>query len=650
MKATSFIIVIFSICNLTAQTVNDFLDIKVLPDNNIHQMEVSCIINRMFPASILGSSIHFPFDLNNNLTNLYFYSNNGGATFYGNSVLPNNALNKLDPVAFCDANGRSFIGNLLDNVPSTGPPADNLGLIWSDNQCVTWATQNNMVCPTNQTYFVDKDWMYADTYRESPYRNNIYVAWSKRNLVSGWPEQVRYNRSTNGGTSFSIPVTLKSHPGQGTTIATGVNGEVYIAWTLVDVSLAGNGKGKELWMARSMDGGVTFTTAKVCTYNGFRTGTTGSNSLFNDTEVTDFPFIAVDRSCGTYRNRLYIIYPEKTSGNVNIKIKYSDDQGVIWSGGGNANTGIVVSTNTGAQNWSPFVAVDETTGAVCIVYYSYDNNTNYNTTTYMAYSLDGGSTFTTLPISDVTHKTEAMDPGFKSGHYISIDAYGGIAFAVWPDHRDENGDGLVNGNDKWQLYGSKVDLNVPINFQNNRTDENLVINGPLTYNKPNISYNAGKGIVVNNNNTSYTIDVNGDITMIADDIIEFKDGFEVKQGGKLYAYNAPVNPCGNGNRMAGNVLQNNETDMRENIIETVYIYPNPTSDKLYCQLYSNVTSMATIQIFDISGKLIFQSLNGSEIIQGDNVLEWDVSNYPAGLYYYSIKGDKEIFTGKFVKF
>ena len=66
----------------------------------------------------------------------------------------------------------------------------------------------------------------------------------------------------------------------------------------------------------------------------------------------------------------------------------------------------------------------------------------------MAFSKDGGSTFSNQKVSDVSQITAPI-PGFGMGYtgdYIGIAAHGGKAIAAWTDNR--------NGN--WQIYTSEV--------------------------------------------------------------------------------------------------------------------------------------------------------------------------------------------------
>ena len=86
--------------------------------------------------------------------------------------------------------------------------------------------------------------------------------------------------------------------------------------------------------------------------------------------MNDFPSMAVDKSNSPYRGRIYIAYPAKENGNGKaiIQVRYSDDEGATWS------SPYTVNISNGRQNFFPWIAVDNSTGTVCVVYYSFDSD------------------------------------------------------------------------------------------------------------------------------------------------------------------------------------------------------------------------------------------------------------------------------------
>jgi hypothetical protein len=401
---------------------------------------------RLFPSSNVQAEVHISIDPTNNNNMLascntytntfrmgYYYTTNGGRTWTGSDILPNGAAAVGDPSTAYDAAGNAYLATMIRSTP--GGIVDGYGIQRSTNKGVTWTNQVRASGPDNA---FDKEMIAADNTAGSPFANNLYCAWT--NLAT--PRSVRFNRSTNWGATFSTPITLLNGFGMGANVQTGPNGEVYVCWANYGTgNLPANGMG----FVRSTNGGLTFTAAGVAfAYSSIRVG--GPDPIFNNTRVNDYPSMAVDKSCGARRGRIYIAYPTKENGNGKaiIQVRFSDNQGTTWS------TPVTVSIATGRQNWFPWIAVDNITGEVSIVYYSLDTASGFTTNTYLAHSSNGGATFDNRRVSDGGHITAPINdsrfsPGY-AGDYIGVVASGGRAYPVWADNR--------NGN--WQIYGSPV--------------------------------------------------------------------------------------------------------------------------------------------------------------------------------------------------
>jgi hypothetical protein len=171
-----------------AQPLLDNPDIRIFPSTTHHQVEVSMVISRLYPNSILATAIRSNLVIiplpNQNRTNFYAYSYDGGTTWSGDNNLPNNANNGPDPLATINADGRGYLGYLrfLDDLPLANkfPNRYNITRASTINNFSIWNNQVDGCTPQNSTYFNDKPWIVADNYRMSPYKNNIYGAWTKR--------------------------------------------------------------------------------------------------------------------------------------------------------------------------------------------------------------------------------------------------------------------------------------------------------------------------------------------------------------------------------------------------------------------------------------------------------------------------------------
>ncbi len=122
---------------------------------------------------------------------------------------------------------------------------------------------------------------------------------------------------------------------------------------------------------------------------------------------------------------------------------YSDTGSDVWT------TPKIVSTpSSTANSFFPWLAVDDVTGAVYVDYYSCINqhavSNNWETDTYMAYSIDGGSTYNNIRVSDTSHALSsiaAFNPGgtgtpYFEGDYIGLAAYNGVVYPAWMDSRN----------------------------------------------------------------------------------------------------------------------------------------------------------------------------------------------------------------------
>ncbi|MBS1576925.1 MAG: exo-alpha-sialidase [Bacteroidetes bacterium] len=183
---------------------------------------------------------------------------------------------------------------------------------------------------------------------------------------------------------------------------TGPNGEVYVCWADYNGNAANDWTAKRLGFSRSLNGGITFTAAqRVINYTGIRqfNATKGDdeNPLFNGIRVNDFPAMAIDKSTGTHRGRIYVVMPLRQNGNGKavVQVNFSDNQGTSWS------TGVVVSIANATQSFFPWISVDASTGLVYVIYYAFDQATGFSTNTYVATSTDGGATFTNQKVSSV---------------------------------------------------------------------------------------------------------------------------------------------------------------------------------------------------------------------------------------------------------
>ncbi|MBK9733319.1 MAG: aryl-sulfate sulfotransferase [Chitinophagaceae bacterium] len=83
------------------------------------------------------------------------------------------------------------------------------------------------------------------------------------------------------------------------------------------------------------------------------------------------------------------------------------------------------------------------------------------------------------------------------------------------------------------------------------------------------------------------------------------------------------------------------------IVSALKMHPNPTSGIINFELETNAECVASISVFDISGRLFFTAER--EVIAGEQSLAFDFTNFPAGIYvarFTTLSGSQTL---KFVK-
>ena len=80
----------------------------------------------------------------------------------------------------------------------------------------------------------------------------------------------------------------------------------------------------------------------------------------------------------------------------------------------------------------------------------------------------------------------------------------------------------------------------------------------------------------------------------------------------------------------------------------VSVYPNPFSDAIQFEIECKNEDQVNIEIFDRSGKLVFEQSIQSDGNRAD--FHWNDQNIKPGLYFYKVGiGNKGIETGKILK-
>jgi hypothetical protein len=155
---------------------------------------------------------------------------------------------------------------------------------------------------SNASFFLDKQWLAVDSLS-----GNLYVT---NTTFTTTGDQIDFYRSTNAGRTWSAAVTISSGTDngwvQGSRVVVGPGGEVHTVWQGLEQSLAIDTD--HYRYRKSTNGGVSFAPeVNAADYvSNFGTGSPG----FNRERGLTFPSIAVDRTTGTHRGRVYLTWNE----------------------------------------------------------------------------------------------------------------------------------------------------------------------------------------------------------------------------------------------------------------------------------------------------------------------------------------------------
>ena len=385
------------------------------------------------------------------------YSPDEGQTWKG-STDGVNGNNSGDPSVAIGLNGWWYAGRITADYGQA--------VSYSKNQGKTWTRVKVGQGPTSGYGLLDKNHLWIDNAASSPFKGNLYDAWT--NFIPGSPDtnQIQVVRSADGGLTWTSPLKVSTAAGaqklnHGVNIHTGPNGEVYMAWSIYDTWPSDE---TAIGFARSEDGGVVFAPATriIGNIKGIRASLTGKNM-----RVHSFPSMAVDNSTGPHRGTVYLVWPNvgypgiNTGSDIDVYLIRSTDGGISWSAPLRVNQD---PAGSGKQHYFPWITCDPVTGGLCVIYYDDRNVGSAEATAFVSYSYDGGLTWTDMQVSDYTFTPEPI-PGLAFsyfGDYLGIQSNNMKVYPVWTDNHD-GGRAMTyvspfdlgpNPNQPWVMYHS----------------------------------------------------------------------------------------------------------------------------------------------------------------------------------------------------
>ena len=374
-----------------------------------------------------------------------YFSSDGGAGWGGVDLpLPpaigTNGIDfGSDPSLVFDSRGNLFYGYIVVFFGNgSGINGTEMAVARSTDGGKTYPSVSFFSFEGGSNHFNDKPMITADTNLNSPFRDNVYIAWDAA-AGGSTGGGIRVGSSSDHGATFTITrADNPSGPGRsiGTSPAVGPNGELYVTWNDYSANV--------IAFNRSFDGGKTWdqqrtVSAKVIPFDIGIPAESFRRALV-------YPSLGVDRSNGSHRGRLYCSWMDLTpAGATDIFLSFSDDQGSTWS----QPESVADQLTFPIDRFNHWLAVDPVTGEVNISFYDTRNDTTgfrYMTDVYFTQSKDGGASWLSPNLRVTTassneHDCNGIFPcsginyGNQQGDYEGLASYGGVSYPIWTDSR-----------------------------------------------------------------------------------------------------------------------------------------------------------------------------------------------------------------------
>jgi hypothetical protein len=379
------------------------IEIKVGP--NVHVSsdnaklahgEVLVAADPTHPGWLVGCSMIFPDPLTRRLSDGVTYtSQDGGAHWTQTLYAGNGPMSTGDPACGFGPDGKAYSVYLL---PAVKPEMDDVEVYRSPDGGKTWSAPSHID-------WIDREYITVDA-TGGKYNGRIYVNGTGSGRLMDPPSSadainstligISLQRSLDGGATFRPAIKQMSSPahwvlgmGNGVILSDGTYIAVFGEQQDRSEMMQKRPAKADAWlkMISSTDGGESYSKASVISDWFMNYGDiSGTSSIV--------PVMAVDRSNGPFRDRLYVVWPDYRSGRGEIFFSYSSDKGKTWAKPRTVNDDRAwPAPAQGPDDGMPMLDVNRN-GIVGVAWYDRrDSPRNYGWKVRFAASNDGGETF-----------------------------------------------------------------------------------------------------------------------------------------------------------------------------------------------------------------------------------------------------------------
>jgi hypothetical protein len=229
-----------------------------------------------------------------------------------------------DPSVAFDTHGNVYYAGLgFDRVAAPNTVTVSRGTFGGGGS-LTWSAPTFINATTSPSVLNDKEWIAVDQNTDSPFRDRIYVSWTRFlfNASNGAYTQspIFFASSSDGGATFTTPKAISGNVlyGQGSRPVVGPDGSLYVFWD-GSTRLASL---DSTYVVKSTDGGATW--GKPVRISTLNESESPEDTAFR---VNSFPAAAAAPNGDLYATWTTLVEPD---GNVAMWSK-STDGGVHWS-------------------------------------------------------------------------------------------------------------------------------------------------------------------------------------------------------------------------------------------------------------------------------------------------------------------------------
>jgi hypothetical protein len=345
-----------------------------------------------------------------------------------------------DPALAWDNQGRAYACYMLISQNSSGSASGaSIVVARSSDNGASWqslGTVVNGIASTTQGN--DKEMMAVDNTSGQAFSHpgRVYVIWDAANA-----EKIAFSDDGAAWTTVNFPSNTGAIGGN---VVVGADGTVYVIWSRYNV--------ETIVFSKSTDGGATWAAPQVIATLALHSfGSNNTPPAQDKRGINGFGAIDVDRNpASPFFGNLYVSFPDFPSGtttgsDINTYVVKSTSGGTSWSSRVKVN-----DDNFGATQIFPWLAVDQSDGAVSVSWYdtrldplnrqtqmvnsrSVDGGVSFEPNTLVS---DGGSAWrNNVNYADENSADNTTFNGNQYGDYSGIAAFNRQVHPLWTDSR-----------------------------------------------------------------------------------------------------------------------------------------------------------------------------------------------------------------------